>query len=92
LKVAEGVAEPTVRRWLADTLATHPLPEPQGDGVAFFEVVVGRVTDMSVGSPEGDAWTVDRYVVGSGGAPTDWPRRSLSELVAFALDDLNRAP
>jgi ATP-dependent Clp protease ATP-binding subunit ClpA len=92
LKVAEGVAEPTVRRWLADTLATHPLPEPQGDGVAFFEVVVGRVTEMSVGSPEGDAWTVDRYVVGSGGAPTDWPRRSLSELVAFALDDLNRAP
>jgi ATP-dependent Clp protease ATP-binding subunit ClpA len=92
LKVAEGVAEPTVRRWLADTLATHPLPEPQGDGVAFFEVVVGRVTEMSGGSPEGDAWTVDRYVVGSGGAPTDWPRRSLSELVAFALDDLNRAP
>jgi ATP-dependent Clp protease ATP-binding subunit ClpA len=89
-KVADGVDEQAVRAWLADLLGSQEFPEAHGDGTAFFEVVVGTVDVMLPGSPAGAAWTVDRYVVGAGPVHADWRRRPLSELVAFAIEDLRR--
>ncbi len=89
LLVADGVDEAAVRAWVADSLSDRG---PWHDSpAAFVTVVVGRMGDVVPNAADPDAWIVTQFGSGAGPAPPHWPRRPVSELVAFSVDYL-RSP
>ncbi len=92
LWTAEGIDEGEVRRflarWLVSGLPVKATESSHAPACTFFTVQVGRNAEVVPGSPNPEGWTTTNFSFGPGPAPADWPRVPLTDLVAFAIADL----
>ena len=86
----EGIDESEVRAWLAAWLDRVGTELHAREDVTFCTVLVGLRRDVMPDAPDADEWTVTNFSFGPGPAPAEWPRRPLSELLAFAATDLSQ--
>jgi len=90
LSWADGVDQAQLRSWLAQYLIDNDdvasVKRAHGDvGCVHLTVLVGRQDEVG---GEGQDWVVTGFSHGPGPAPAHWPRVPLTDLIAFAIADL----